>query len=88
MKMIVIGNRRSWWSQAVRGFIALLFGLGAIVWPHLTLIALVFLFGAFVLLDGILAAIAALVERRLYRHWWIILLAACRRDKPSSLYQR
>ncbi len=48
-----------WWSFVLRGVLAVLFGIVAIVWPGLTLGALVILFGAYALVDGVFAVIAA-----------------------------
>ncbi len=49
---------RYWWVVALRGALAVLFGLMAFVWPALTLATLVLLFGAYALVDGILALVA------------------------------
>jgi len=42
---------RNWWMTALRGAIAILFGILALVWPRLTLLTLIMLFGAFSLVD-------------------------------------
>ena len=43
---------RRWWLFALRGGFAILFGLLALIWPGLTLVALVVLWGAYTLVDG------------------------------------
>ena len=55
---------RNWWVLAVRGGAAVTFGIVALVWPGLTVLALVLLFGAYALVDGVLALYAAVVDRR------------------------
>jgi uncharacterized membrane protein HdeD (DUF308 family) len=49
----------NWWMLALRGVAALIFGILAFVWPGMTLLGLVFLFGAYALLNGILSLVAA-----------------------------
>jgi uncharacterized membrane protein HdeD (DUF308 family) len=49
----------NWWAIALRGVCGILFGLVAIFWPGIAIAALVFLFGAYALADGILAIISA-----------------------------
>jgi uncharacterized membrane protein HdeD (DUF308 family) len=56
--VLLIGD---WRKLAVRGLAAMMFGLLTLLWPSITLTALVLLFGAFVLLNG--AAILAVALR-------------------------
>jgi uncharacterized membrane protein HdeD (DUF308 family) len=44
---------------ALRGLVAILFGLAALFWPGLVLAVLIVFFGAYALVDGVLAIIAA-----------------------------
>jgi uncharacterized membrane protein HdeD (DUF308 family) len=46
---------RDWWIIALQGVAAIVFGVIALVWPGITLLALVFLFGAYAIVDGVLA---------------------------------
>lgn len=63
----------SWWTLALRGVLAILFGILAISWPALTLRVLIFLFGAFVLLSGIFEVYSSLKDRSV-KYWWVVLL--------------
>ena len=49
----------SWWSLALRGLVAVLFGLAALFWPGLVLEVLILFFGAYALVDGTFALVAA-----------------------------
>jgi uncharacterized membrane protein HdeD (DUF308 family) len=73
---IRIGTRlaRSWWTVALRGVIAIIFGLAALFWPGITLATLVFLFASFVLGSGILLVITALRDRLNNVHGWLLLI--------------
>lgn len=50
---------RNWWVFLVCGALAIIFGIVALVWPGLTLFVLVTLFGAYVIVDGLLSIVAA-----------------------------
>ena len=63
-----------WWTFLVRGVFALLFGIAAFLWPGLTIAALVTLFGAFALVDGIFAVVSSIGGRSENDRWWAHLL--------------
>jgi uncharacterized membrane protein HdeD (DUF308 family) len=65
---------RNWWMFAVRGVLAIVFGILALIWPESTKVALVWLFGAFTLLDGILAVTAGIATHGVFDRWWALLL--------------
>jgi uncharacterized membrane protein HdeD (DUF308 family) len=46
---------RRWWLFVLRGVVATLFGIFAIVWPGATVLVLVILWGAYALVDGAVA---------------------------------
>jgi uncharacterized membrane protein HdeD (DUF308 family) len=50
---------KNWWLFLVRGIAAIAFGILALIWPGITLVTLVFFFGAYALVDGISNIIAA-----------------------------
>jgi uncharacterized membrane protein HdeD (DUF308 family) len=56
---------RYWWAVALRGALAVAFGVVALLWPDITLHALVLLFGFYALVDGLLALAALLVGGRM-----------------------
>ena len=50
---------RHWWVLGLRGAFAILFGIVAWAWPGITVLALVLLFGAYALADGLVAVTQA-----------------------------
>jgi len=50
---------RHWWVVALRGLAAIIFGVLAFIWPGPTLAVLIVLYGAYAIVDGVLALYAA-----------------------------
>jgi uncharacterized membrane protein HdeD (DUF308 family) len=46
-----------WWLWLVRGALAILFGIAAWAWPGLTLTTLIWLIGAYIIVDGVISVI-------------------------------
>ena len=66
---------RNWWAIVLRGVCAVLFGVAAFAWPGLTLAVLVMVYGAYALIDGVFAVVAAVMARQPGRFPWGLLLA-------------
>src|SRR3984893_10041496 len=81
---------RRWWALALRGVIAVLFGLLTFFIPGVTLISLVLLFGFYAILDGIFDIVSAMKAPG--HHWPLLvegivgivagLLLSCGRQLP------
>jgi uncharacterized membrane protein HdeD (DUF308 family) len=65
---------RNWWLVLLRGICAVAFGVLAFIWPGATLIALVLLYGAFALADGIFALGAAISGDSPTPRWWLAVV--------------
>jgi len=64
---------RYWWAVVLRGAAAILFGIMALIWPDITVIVLVALFGAYALVDGVISLTSAISGRRgRGRRGWLI----------------
>lgn len=64
----------NWWIVALRGMLAILFGIGAFVLPGATMLALVTLFAAFAILDGAFGIAQAVRGARRRERWGLLLL--------------
>ena len=65
---------RNWWMFALRGVVAIIFGVVAFAQPEQALQALVLVFGAYALVDGIFAIFAGIAARGYFERWWAMLL--------------
>jgi uncharacterized membrane protein HdeD (DUF308 family) len=66
--------RRYWWVFLVRGILAILFGIIALAAPGIALLAFIYVFAAYAILDGIAAIVVSIQERSFLRTWWVLLL--------------
>jgi uncharacterized membrane protein HdeD (DUF308 family) len=51
---------RHWWVVALRGLAAIIFGILAFIWPGITLTVLILFYGAYAIVDGLLALYVAI----------------------------
>jgi uncharacterized membrane protein HdeD (DUF308 family) len=63
---------RNWAWVLVRGVLTIVFGAVAVFWPEITLLALIILFGAYAIVDGVTAI--AMGTRRSYGRGFLIFL--------------
>ncbi|OGT05746.1 MAG: hypothetical protein A2103_00310 [Gammaproteobacteria bacterium GWF2_41_13] len=71
--MLVIYDKSFWYTFG-RGIIAVLFGLFALFYPHLTFSILVVIFGIYVFASGGLTILLALFSREYDTGWWTSLI--------------
>ncbi len=67
---------RNWWAFLVRGIAGVLFGVLAFLWPGITLLVLAILIGAYALVDGIFALVAAFSHAGAAHRGWLIFEGA------------
>jgi uncharacterized membrane protein HdeD (DUF308 family) len=65
---------RHWWTLALRGVLAIVFGLIALFHPGAAITALAFILGIYLLLDGIFALIASFRFSHQDNRWIALLL--------------
>lgn len=65
---------KGWWMLAIRGLVALAFGLVALFWPGMALGALIVFYAIFMLFDGAFAIGAALGRSSWNRAWLPLLI--------------
>lgn len=63
-----------WWAVLIRGIFAVIFGIVALAWPEVTVWALVVVFGAYAIVDGLSAIFRAISARKVESGWvWWLL---------------
>ena len=67
------GLARNWWAVALRGVIAILFGVIALFQPGATMLSLVLVFAAYAAVDGILAIFASVYAMTQHQRWALLL---------------
>jgi uncharacterized membrane protein HdeD (DUF308 family) len=65
---------RYWWLILLRGIAAIIFGVLAFIWPGITLVTLILFWGAFALVDGVLALAHAIMGGNMGSRWWLALI--------------
>lgn len=65
---------RNWWLLLLRGLFAILFGVLTLGWPGVTLVTIVFFYGAYALVDGVLAVAAAITGGAPAPRWWLAVV--------------
>ncbi len=64
----------NWWMIAIRGVLAMAFGVSILVWPHVTLSIVVVLFGVYAILDGVWTIAAGTrASARVFDAWPVLL---------------
>jgi len=63
----------NWWALALRGALAVLFGVLTIATPGVTLVTLIWLFGVYALIEGV-CNLAAAVRGHGQQSWWMLVL--------------
>jgi uncharacterized membrane protein HdeD (DUF308 family) len=64
---------RNWWAIALRGVFGILFGLIALAVPAAVMLSLALLFAAYLLVDGVLAIVAAARAAQSHERWGLLL---------------
>ena len=63
----------SWWMLALRGSLAILFGLAMLFLPGIALLAFIAVFATYCILDGLLSVTVALREWKRWHRWgWML----------------
>jgi uncharacterized membrane protein HdeD (DUF308 family) len=65
---------QNWWMVVLRGLAAILFGLAAFILPGITWLVLIMMFGAYAVVDGVIAIVTGLKHTKDSPRWWVFFL--------------
>jgi uncharacterized membrane protein HdeD (DUF308 family) len=63
----------SWWLIALRGLLAIVFGIIALIMPIAVMLSLALLFAVYLFIDGVLAISSAVRAARAHERWALLL---------------
>lgn len=63
---------QKWWAVALRGVLAIVFGIVALAFPGATLVSLALVFGAYAFVDGVFAIVSAFGRRGREAVWYVL----------------
>jgi uncharacterized membrane protein HdeD (DUF308 family) len=65
---------QNWWAVALRGVFGIIFGLIALFSPGATILALVLVFSAYLIVDGVAGIVSAVRAASSHQRWGLLLL--------------
>lgn len=65
---------QNWWVLALRGALAVLFGILAVLWPGITIEVLILLFGIYAIVDGVFAIVSGFRAARRDERWGALVI--------------
>jgi uncharacterized membrane protein HdeD (DUF308 family) len=68
--VVIVNAARLWPPLMIRGVLSVIFGVVALVWPGVTVLALALLFGAWALLQGVSYVVGAVRQARAHPSVW------------------
>ncbi len=71
MVSVLVNN---WWAFALRGLVAILFGITVFAFPGPTMLSLVLLFAVYAFIEGVLAIVSAVRAAREGERWGLLVV--------------
>lgn len=65
--------KQIWWVVLLRGIFAVIFGIIALAWPAITVWALVVVFAAYAIVDGVVLAVQSVRDKVDGWGWWLAM---------------